>query len=856
MGNFIESYFGNNFTNATSSFPAGMNFTNLVIAIPIIASVMLIAINIFRHSQQLKVLSIKFQLITFFTYLACSTAFYHHSNLNLFLLSCWELVIYFLTSKIFYLSLGYLVFVMLAWCIYKDMNCCPLDLDIHQTSDVGSLEEKILTKITEMRKTTPKNILINGHWGSGKTYFVKNTLVNLIPQSIYISCIDYASMPELVTTLVKKSNNVFIRFLLSISLSRLISIIGHTELKQYIGTNKVIIFDEFERLADYNKIDHMHIVSLIQYLNHEKNCVCILVANEDHLNDANQFTNVREKLISYTYHYKILFDYVIKIIQEKYQKTLNKQNSTAEHVVKLTLKKPDDNDDVFSRTYQKLESWYQIDNNIRMIEHLYIKINQLYQATLQMIDEDEFHSKRYTSEMQKNELFIGLFGYVDTIIIQLYYLYLKHPYNLTAIETLSVSYQKDKFTKALKHLYNKPKPEEPVESQIDKKNKDMYFESKLIQRLALEYLNKNPITYESNNSKTYEKSYDLNYILTNQVFENINDSLITDYLGKEEQVIQLLSFGKRGKTSSQNIKNFMRDFKETICESEDSKLVIEYFKGINILEERFSRLVDDIELPWDYSIVTDYIAYCQYIDETYPRGNHNNIRPVSYNRITYINALIIQLINDSTTDNFKLIISEITNYINKTKNQSYQTQNFETLVYELTCIQAIEQNKVNIFIELIKQIADKLAEKYHPMLLLNFMYLSYQELKDTIDKERTRIDVNRLRNFDMRVYPELRRSIIQCTENLISFSTEGSNTTEYLKCLFMHLSNFDVNISNTKNNKAFIALIVKIKEIYNTNELKQEFINMYIAKDLDIPKQVAKILQAELDAAAKSSNPK
>lgn len=422
MSNFIESYVGNNFTNATNSFAAGMNFTNLIIAIPLLTTFILLVINSIRSPRKPKILDTKFQIITLISYVLFVAIAIYYKNLPGVIINIYNWLKLLLINHSVIIVLAYIPFMFFAWCIYDDnTQNSEKAADKYENSE---LKKIIKDKITQLQnKDKSQNILINGHWGSGKTNFTKNTLSKPINSSIYLSCTDYPDMFELVNALVYKSNNFIMRQLIRFSLGKLLSIISKTELRQYIGNKKVIILDEFERLVDYNKIDHMHIVSLIQYLNSEKNCICVLVANEDHINNANQFTNVREKLISYTYNYKIQFDDVIKIIHEKYQEALyasNKQNSTVEQIVKLTLKNPDDHKNEFSHIYQEFEKWYNLDNNIRMIEHLYIKINQLYQATLQMIDEDEFYRSRYTSEVQKNKLFTGLFGYVETIIIQLY----------------------------------------------------------------------------------------------------------------------------------------------------------------------------------------------------------------------------------------------------------------------------------------------------------------------------------------------------------------------------------------------------------------------------------------------------
>lgn len=823
MVNFIESYIANNFGSA-SSYAAGMNFTNLIIAVPIIATLILLIVNGLKNTRHLKLFGAKF----------------------------------------------------------NKKNQAPKH---HESKDTNIFEEEITNKIALIKKREPKNILINGHWGSGKTYFAKNRLTNLLTKSIYISCIDYPNISELVTSLIKKSNNIFIRALVSISLSRLIALIGHTELKQYIGTNKVIIFDEFERLVDYNKIDPMHIVSLIQYLNDEKNCICILIANEDRLNEANQFNNVREKLISYIYHYKLPFDNVLAVIEKKEQDGLDKSpklKSPHEQIIKSSLTtNSNGNKNEFSDTYLELKRRYNLDNNIRMLEHTYKKINEVYQSSEKYIKFDDFKSSNDDIKITKEEFFALLFSNVLDLINPLYYLYLKNPYNLHAVETLAIIY-----TYTELNLKNQSANRDNNSANVNNKHNEIlkhYLDKESIQSLALNYHVEDNTSYENKENKLYDKSYDLNYIITNQIFENINMKLITDYLGNEKIVSGLLPAGEHGKTLRENIRNYMRLFKDKLCESEDQEFITDYFKTINVLEQRFDRLIkNDENSSWDSSIVTDYIAYCKYIDDKYPRDNPNNIRPVSYNCVTYINALIIQMIIDAT-NNIERIVNQI---INNDKNSEVP------YIYELTCIQATNQNKINFLINTIKQIVnalskghydlekqlsflfqsyneltrvvmlnkynhdettwsefvnlvnqmanDLIAKQEKPIKVLDFMYNSYDSFKNELLKNNTDSTTPQVKEL-------IKNAIILSNKNLISLLTQKNKSEQFISKLFMHLSNFNdgYRIENFKANSLLI-LVAKIKEIYNTPTLQQEFINTYKNHAWDIPKLVAAELETEL----------
>lgn len=865
MSNFIKSYFGNNFMGSESniSYTAGMNFTNLIIAIPLLTTFILLVIDSIRSPRKPKILDTKFQIITLISYVLFVAIAIYYKNLPDVIINIYSWLKLLLINSSVIIVLAYIPFMFFAWCIYDDnTQNAEKNIDKYENSE---LKETIKNKITQLQNEDKShNILINGHWGSGKTNFTKNKLSKSINSSIYISCTDYPDMFELVNALVYKSNNFIMRQLIRFSLGKLLSIISKTELRQYIGNKKVIILDEFERLVDYNKIDHMHIVSLIQYLNSEKNCICILVANEDHLNNANKFTNVREKLISYTYHYKIPFDDVIKIIQNRNSYKIGS--------------------DKFANIYQEIKSLYHIDNNIRIIEHLYIKIDQIYTTQKGFI---KFKQSNKNILITEEEFFSQLFSNVLDLINPLYYLYLKNPYNLKAIETLAVVYKKtEEESNILAH----------------------YIDETSIQNLALKYLNKDIISYKNGNNELYDASYDLNYIITNQNFENINANLITDFLGNEKIVSQLIFFNKDaeyGITPNQNIKIFMRLFKETFCEDDDQKLINDYFSSINVLEQRFSRLVDDIELPWDYSIVTDYIAYCQYVDQ-------------SYSHVAYINALIIDYLWQESTEKKNTLLVVINEFYKIDINKK-----IISIVYERTAQETLKKGQVSRFIELISQIAisllesNKSSEDYQT--ILSFMSLSYYEVHKSLTLKDIKLCNDKMIEFSSRqmtdkavadkffecfdrfnhaiithhqdqenieYFIQLIAEIIQslpininslkrmnksyagiknylepqniehCNENMINLITPQNYNNNFIEHLFKDLNNFnetDFTIYFPSN--SLTKLVNKIKEIFNTTTLQKKFIETYKNHKFEIPNQVAKILQAELDAEAEPSNP-
>ncbi len=846
MLEFIESYFTQNFMGAESntSYIAGMNFTNLLIAIPIIATILLMYFNCLRSkSAEHAINSVndcKFISLTLIVYVPTFLIF---TNLLGYQLS---------VCTIFIMILGYIPFVFLSSCICKEF--CLQDgnqkLGGDNNSYAGEFTEKIKRKIQEIRNANKaKNILINGSWGAGKSHFIEK---HLIPTQslIYISCTDYADTHELISALIMKTNNCVFRWLFRLSISRLLAVLGKYELKEFIGVNKVIVFDEFERLFDYNKIDPMHIVSLIQYLNNQKNCICILVANEDHLNNASQFNNVREKLISYVYNYKIPFDEVIAIIQEEYLQDTKIDLEEKVEIVDLNSCK-------FDKLKQHFKYWYQIDNNIRMMRHLYIKINELYQATHQMVQEDDFYKERFKDINEINELFSGLFSYIDTVVIQLYYLYLKNPYFLTILEKFAGIYHDDTLAKTDKN-------------NAGQNTQSIYFRKNSLQQLAAVYIER------KDDQKCSDFILCFKEILSNEVFANVNQKLVTEYFEKSDFIRSFLNEGEIVPDGMrQNLEYFVRKFKEIICESDDPKSVISYFTSLNILQERFLQLIKDIKLPWNYSIVTDYIKYCQYLKEERKKRAKNHLSPkflsASYDKVTYVNALIIQMILESKKTNIEQIVSEMNN-LNK-------IDEFIGILNERTCLEIINENKTSELIELIKAIADKLnKQKYQQTILNEFIYSSYFQIQQVVmlhkyssneaDKNEFNTLIEKMVNglkesqqtpikilqFMAKSYQDIKNhlheaEIKKCNEKLIDLLTENKSKN-FMMHLFVELSNFNSNdgFSESFPEDSLAYLVDTIKKVFNTQE-SLNAANAYIKQSIkgQIAKDVIAKLKEDLD---------
>ena len=93
-----------------------------------------------------------------------------------------------------------------------------------------------------------------------------------------------------------------------------------------------------------------------------------------------------------------------------------------------------------------------------------------------------------------------------------------------------------------------------------------------------------------------------------------------------------------------------------------------------------------------------------------------------------------------------------------------------------------------------------------------------------------------------------------CNQNLISLLTKENKSPQFINQLFMHLSNFNDGLMESFDTNSLPILVEKIKETFDTPELQKEFINTYKNHEWNIPKQVAKILHAELETVADPSS--
>lgn len=195
-------------------------------------------------------------------------------------------------------------------------------------------------------------ILINGKWGSGKTFFIKEELFKVITndrkydeKNIYISLYGLENIKEIsnrlyselcsetlvkISGVEKESINKGIKLIPKMvsSLSKFIPIpfikdldsfqeILRPLIEEIVKIKKcIIVFDDLERC----KIDISELFGYINELVEHNQVKVILVANEDKIQIKSKYNEIKEKLIGLTIKYKPEFNSIYEKIIDTYLK--------------------------------------------------------------------------------------------------------------------------------------------------------------------------------------------------------------------------------------------------------------------------------------------------------------------------------------------------------------------------------------------------------------------------------------------------------------------------------------------------------------------------------------------------------
>ena len=156
-------------------------------------------------------------------------------------------------------------------------------------------------------------ILVNGTWGIGKTYYLKDYLQN--NKYIYISLfgidklegIKYAIYYELnkigacINKFVNNNSNrdVGISFL-TLPIPNISSDIQKKIEKKLKKESLILVIDDLERKSD--DINTKELLGFIESLSEIENIKIIIVANEKYIGDKDVYDNFKEKVINKTYN--------------------------------------------------------------------------------------------------------------------------------------------------------------------------------------------------------------------------------------------------------------------------------------------------------------------------------------------------------------------------------------------------------------------------------------------------------------------------------------------------------------------------------------------------------------------------
>lgn len=185
-----------------------------------------------------------------------------------------------------------------------------------------------------------KNILINGDWGIGKTYFIKEYLKDK-NNTIYIQLFGIDSIENLklnlymqinkITGFLKKANKTISGINLSNSFASLSIPYFEGEItksleKKSKKENLIIVIDDLERKS--SNISMEDLLGIIEEFSKIKNTYIILIANET------EIAYINEK------DYKIYSSFKEKIVQKTFNIT-NYSNSARKNIIKSTLNEID-----------------------------------------------------------------------------------------------------------------------------------------------------------------------------------------------------------------------------------------------------------------------------------------------------------------------------------------------------------------------------------------------------------------------------------------------------------------------------------------------------------------------------------
>ncbi|TBX64774.1 hypothetical protein EZL74_12865 [Flavobacterium silvisoli] len=199
------------------------------------------------------------------------------------------------------------------------------------------MQSKYIEEIFEDYLKTPKTqyaILINGSWGSGKTYFFKNNLTEIATKqqfkTIYLTLnglnkIDdfrYQFLIKLVPSLniLDSSKSGVFKTILTAAAQKfgsinLNDILKDIEIDASKLTNFVVCFDDLERCS----IPKEEVLGFINNYVEHKNLKVLILSDETKIKGNEIYNNIKEKVIGRILNYKNNLDKTLPLLLAKYK---------------------------------------------------------------------------------------------------------------------------------------------------------------------------------------------------------------------------------------------------------------------------------------------------------------------------------------------------------------------------------------------------------------------------------------------------------------------------------------------------------------------------------------------------------
>jgi hypothetical protein len=215
--------------------------------------------------------------------------------------------------------------------------------------------EQIITDYLQS-KETDYAIMINGEWGCGKTYYIRNILADKIKQIasfvptsdttnqkfkpyelVYVSLYGISDVnaiyDRILASLFPILQNKLVSTLKTVSsrLCKSINIDGFSNeekklLESFIGIprNKVLCFDDLERISSH--LDIQEVLGFLNTYTEQQKLKVFIICNENKVQE--EYKDFKEKTIRFTYKFQAsiseVYDNIISNQEEKYQQFLNK----------------------------------------------------------------------------------------------------------------------------------------------------------------------------------------------------------------------------------------------------------------------------------------------------------------------------------------------------------------------------------------------------------------------------------------------------------------------------------------------------------------------------------------------------